>query len=136
MSNQEIKCPNCGKVFQVDEGGYAAILKQVHDAEFEKELQRLEDSIDKKKSDEITIATMEQEKSFAEQMKEKDSLLAEKDREIDRLTSQIEKADTEKELAITSAIQEKEQTLFQKEAEIDKLKNTISLKEKDVEIKR
>ena len=135
MNNQEIKCPNCGKVFQVDEGGYAAILKQVHDTEFEKEVKRLEDSIDKKKSDEIKIATMEQEKSFTEKIKEKDSLLAEKDREIDRLTSQIEKADTEKELAITSAIHEKEQSLFQKEAEIDKLKNTISLQERDVEIK-
>ena len=33
----EIKCPNCGEVFQVDESGYAAILKQVKDKEFEKE---------------------------------------------------------------------------------------------------
>ncbi len=39
---QEIKCPKCGEVFQVDGSGYAAILKQVHDKEFEKEIQRRE----------------------------------------------------------------------------------------------
>ena len=35
---QEIKCPKCGEVFQVDEAGYAAIVKQVRDKEFNKEL--------------------------------------------------------------------------------------------------
>ena len=34
----EIKCPNCGKVFQVDEAGYAQILQQVRDAEFKRQL--------------------------------------------------------------------------------------------------
>ena len=34
---QEIRCPKCGEVFQVDESGYAAIVKQVRDKEFEKE---------------------------------------------------------------------------------------------------
>ena len=35
---QEIKCPNCGEVFQVDESGYAQILSQVRDKEFDKEI--------------------------------------------------------------------------------------------------
>jgi len=34
----EILCPNCGKAFSVDESGYSAILKQVHDQEFDKEV--------------------------------------------------------------------------------------------------
>lgn len=34
----EIKCPNCGKVFQVDDTGYAQILQQVRDREFAEEL--------------------------------------------------------------------------------------------------
>lgn len=37
---QEIKCPNCGEVFAVDESGYAQIVSQVRDKEFEKELER------------------------------------------------------------------------------------------------
>ena len=36
MIMNEIKCPACGKVFQVDERGYAQILHQVRDKEFEK----------------------------------------------------------------------------------------------------
>ena len=39
---QEIKCPECGKVFQVDESGYAAIVKQVRDKEFSKEIKERE----------------------------------------------------------------------------------------------
>ncbi len=35
---RDISCPNCGKAFQVDETGYAAILKQVRDEEFDKQL--------------------------------------------------------------------------------------------------
>ena len=34
----EIKCPNCGQVFSVDEAGYSAILSQVRTEEFEREL--------------------------------------------------------------------------------------------------
>ena len=34
----EIRCPSCGKVFQVDEAGYAAIVAQVHTEQFEKEI--------------------------------------------------------------------------------------------------
>ncbi len=36
---QDIKCPKCGEFFQIDESGYAAILKQVRDREFDKEMQ-------------------------------------------------------------------------------------------------
>ena len=40
----EIKCPKCNEVFSVDEAGYAAIVKQVRDKEFERELKRMEQS--------------------------------------------------------------------------------------------
>ena len=43
MSMHDIICPHCKKAFKVDEAGYADILKQVHDSEFEKQLhERLE----------------------------------------------------------------------------------------------
>lgn len=38
----EIKCPNCGKTFQVDEAGYAAIVQQVRDEQFNKDIQTRE----------------------------------------------------------------------------------------------
>ena len=39
---QEIKCPKCGEAFAVDESGYAQIVQQVRDKEFEKALQQRE----------------------------------------------------------------------------------------------
>ena len=46
---QEIKCPNCGKIFQVDEAGYAAIVRQVRDKEFEKEIAQREQAYSNEK---------------------------------------------------------------------------------------
>ena len=37
---QQIKCPKCGEVFRIDEDGYAAIVKQVRDKEFNNEIKR------------------------------------------------------------------------------------------------
>ena len=123
MSNQELRCPNCGKVFQVDESGYAAILKQVHDAEFEKEVKRLEDSIDKKKSDELTIATMQQERSFSEQMKEKDDLIAEKDREIDSLKNTLSLQERDVEIKENNLLERHKDELRIRDEEIERLKD-------------
>lgn len=47
---QEIKCPKCGEVFTVDESGYAAIVKQVRDKEFEKEISERQKLINPKRS--------------------------------------------------------------------------------------
>ena len=40
MESNEIKCPNCGVIFKVDESYYAAIVRQVHDKEFNEELEK------------------------------------------------------------------------------------------------
>ena len=57
---QEIKCPNCGKVFQVDDTGYAQILQQVRDREFEKELSRREEELSQKRESDLAVARMTQ----------------------------------------------------------------------------
>ena len=46
---QEIKCPKCGEIFQVDESGYSAIVKQVRDKEFSKEIQNREAQFESEK---------------------------------------------------------------------------------------
>ncbi len=55
---QEIKCPNCGEVFQVDESGYAQIAQQVRDKEFEKELSRRQQEMDAKRTSDLRIARL------------------------------------------------------------------------------
>lgn len=132
---QEIKCPNCGKMFQVDETGYAQILQQVRDQEFEKELGRREQELLERKESDLKIARMEQEKNYGEELSKKDSELAEKELEIERLKAQLEKTDAEKKLAVSEAIQEKDKELSEKGTEITKLQSELELQKKEGELR-
>lgn len=133
---QEIKCPNCGKVFQVDDTGYAQILSQIRDKEFEKELSRREQELKKKNESDMTIARMEQEKIHSDELSKKDEEIASKEREIERLNAQIEKADTEKKLAVSEALKDKELELSEKTTEITQLRNDLDLQKKRKRITR
>ena len=97
----EIRCPNCGKVFQVDEAGYAAIVSQVHNEQFEKELAdrsaALRREMEASGKNALTELAMKHERE-----------LAAKDQEILRLREGAKSAGTEKELAVKMAVQEKE----------------------------
>ena len=112
---KEIKCPNCGQVFQVDESGYAQIVSQVRDAEFLRELQRQEKALAEKREAELKLIKADQEKTAAE-----------KDREIARLNAKLENSETEKKLAMTEAVQQKDAELAEKN-EIVKQDGNFSL---------
>ena len=62
---QEIRCPNCGEVFQVDETGYAQIAQQVRDEEFKKELARREQELAEKQEDKLNLPKCSRKKSTA-----------------------------------------------------------------------
>ena len=108
----EIKCPNCGEVFTVNESQYAELLSQVRTAEFDKELHN----------------RMKQELALAEQkaMNDQQTKLAQKDQEIAQLQSQIQKFDTEKELAKKEVEQSASQSLLAKEKEVQALENQLA----------
>ena len=127
---QEIKCPNCGEVFQVDESGYAQIVQQVRDKEFEKELERREKELAQKNENDLTIARMEQEKSHNEELSKKNNELVEKDRLIEQLKSQIAGNETEKKLAINEAVQKKEK---ERDSTISKKNEELAEKELEIE---
>ena len=132
---QEIKCPNCGTIFQVDESEYAQILRQVRDDEFKKELEyRAKDLAEKKETD-LKLVRMEQEKKLGEIITSKDSELAKKDRMIEQLKMQIAGEKTERELAVSKAVQQKEKELSEKQTEITKLKGRISNTEAQSKLK-
>lgn len=95
---QEIKCPNCGEVFQVDESGYAQIVRQVRDAEFKKELDRRARELERSKESDLTIARMEQDKRHSRELAEKDQL-------IRQLQSRLADSETAKKLAVSEAVQ-------------------------------
>ena len=108
----EIKCPNCGEVFTVNESQYAELISQVRTVEFDKELHE----------------RMKQELALAEQkaMNEQQTKLAQKDQEIAQLQSQIQNFDTEKELVKKEVEQSASQSLLEKEKEVQALENQLA----------
>ncbi len=132
---QEIKCPNCGQVFQVDESGYAQILQQVRDKEFDKELARREQEIAQQKDNDLKIARMQQTQDFEAELAKVRNQLAGKTLEIEQLKAQIGKAETEKKLAVAEAVQEKDRELSDKGAVITKLQNDLVLQQKESALK-
>lgn len=132
---QEIKCPHCGEVFQVDETGYAQIVSQVRDREFAQELQRREQELAHRQQADLAVERMKQEKAHEDAMRKMDGTLAEKEREIDRLKAQIERADAEKKLAVAEAVREKEKEISDKTTEITQLQGQLDGKETESRLK-
>ena len=136
----EIKCPKCGEVFQVDETGYAQLLTQVRDEAFEEELHKRAKELEDKNKSDLKMAQMEQEKSFAKTVTDKDKEIADKELEIQKLKNQIAMSDSEKKLAVSDALRDKDKEVADYQAEIIKLKSQIdnqktesALKEKNIE---
>ena len=132
---QEIKCPHCGKVFQVDESGYAGIVQQVRDNEFHKELERREAELREKTDASVKIARMEQEKISAEEIQRKDARIAEMDKEIEALKAKLRGAETETRLAVSEAISEKEKELADKPLSITELEGKLESKAAESELR-
>lgn len=132
---QEIKCPHCGEVFQVDESGYSQIVQQVRDKEFEKELKRREDELAMKRESEITIVKMQQDKAHSAELSKKDDELAKVKLEVERLKAQLERTDTEKQLAVSKAVQEKDKQLADKDRKITELNGKLGVKESEIQLK-
>ena len=132
---QEIRCPNCGEVFQVDESGYAQIVRQVRDKEFQKELNSRAELLEQQKEKELDIARLEQEKANQDALSAKERALAEKEQEIQQLKAQIKNADTEKRLAVSEAVREKENEINKMDQEITGLKGQLQGKENENKIK-
>ena len=101
---QEIKCPKCGEVFQVDESGYAAIVKQVRDKEFEKEVNDRQAQFESEKESLVKLAKAETQQAFHDE-------ITKKDMEIARLKAQLDSGEKDKKLAVSEAVQEKEKEI-------------------------
>lgn len=132
---QEIRCPNCGEVFAVDESGYAQIVRQVRDKEFEKEIRRRETDLTERKDSELKLARMEQKQEFDRTLSAKDAQLFEKEKAIEQLRARLSGNETEKKLAVSQAVQEKEKELSGKTAEIAELKSRLANKEAESELR-
>lgn len=75
---KELKCPNCGKVFSVDESEYATIVNQVRTAEFEEDLHHRLEELSKTKDAERNNAVLKAESDFQKQLSSKEAELMKK----------------------------------------------------------
>lgn len=136
---QEIKCPKCGEVFQVDESGYAAIVKQVRDKEFSKEIQSRETQFESEKDNAVQLARLEAEKAFNEKLSQKEAELNQteilKDKEIADLRNQLSTFDKDKELEIHKLVTKLNTELTEKDNHIAMLKGEKALTEKECQLK-
>ena len=159
----EIICPHCKKAFKVDEAGFADILKQVRDRQFDEEIRNRLALAEKDKEAAVKLAEANIKNALHEQLAKKDQALAElkahkevelsqklalKENEVSQLKAQINSAQLERKLAVNEATQkvEKERdelanALKMKDAEKQLLQKSLSekytaeLNEKDVIIK-
>jgi len=119
---QELKCPNCGEVFTVDESSYATIVKQVRDKEFEKEIKRNVEQFEASKSAAIKMAEMEKDGEYKEQ--------------ISKLQAELTNKENEKKLAVTEALAAKDREISNINAKVIELESNIKNGEKEFELQK
>ena len=122
----DIICPNCKKAFKVDEAGFADILKQVRDQQFETEIKQRLEVAEKDKNNAVQIAEAklknELQLEFSKKEQEIQSLKSSTDLELAKIKSQMAIAESEKKTAVLEAT-----SLIKKER--DKLVYELSNKE-------
>ena len=114
---QEIKCPNCGKVFQIDEANYESIAKQIRDHEFSNELAQREKLFQQEKETAIKMVEMKSESDFKD-------LISEKDKEISELKLKLGTQQADSKVALNDAVSEKDKLIAE-------LKNKLDIQSKE-----
>ena len=154
----EIKCPKCGKVFQIDETSYETILKQVRDNEFNKQINAREEQYKVEKANEIMLAEAHIREELQKKISDKDIELSnlknqvanieeqtknkldkeyqeqlnQKNTEILELTNKLELNETNNKLEINKALSEKEQKITELSSELELKNKEYELKEKNI----
>lgn len=121
----EIKCPHCGKVFQVDERGFADILRQVRTAEFDKEIAQREGMLQEKNAQAVKLAVAKAQQDAQAEAAQRDARIAEletrlaaekREREQAEKSSQLEHANE-----LEAALAKKQVEIAQLQADVKRL---------------
>lgn len=121
---QNITCPKCGEVFQVDESGYAAIVKQVRDREFTKELADREMQFTAQRDTAVQLAVLKAREEAGETLARQKEKTAE-------LQARLDAAETSQRLAVRDALADKETALMEQEKQMIQLRAKIEAAEKE-----
>jgi hypothetical protein len=115
----EVNCPHCKKAFKIDEAGYADILKQVRDSEFEQQLDERLELAEKEKTNAVKLV---KEQAGNEMQK----ATATKNAEIQELKAKLDAGEVTKKLEVTEALKAVEK-------ERDELANKLKQSKQDNE---
>ena len=141
---KELKCPQCGSVFTVDEADYASIVSQVKNAEFEAEVERRLSEADSRFKAEQELASAKAEHDFKAQLSHKDMELEAKAAEIVRIKdakdAEMARLRSEKEAEMAKLRGDKDVLITQLKAQLEGLvaqkdsERSLALAEKDKQI--
>lgn len=154
----EIKCPKCNTVFQINESDYNSIVKQIRDKEFEKEIKQREEQYKIDKDNTIKITKSQVEKELMDKLNKKDIEISKlknellikeeqtinrlekeyrdnidkKNLEINKLKNQIKLNESENALTLTNAINKKEKEISSLNSKLELTKSEYLIKEKNL----
>ncbi|MDR2465211.1 MAG: hypothetical protein LBD38_02925, partial [Streptococcaceae bacterium] len=118
----QIKCPNCGEIFQVDQASFAEILNQVKNAEFDKELKLREIEIEQRLLQKTSISEAEHLKEVTRLQNEIEKMQLDQDRQLEAEKSHhalvIEKERREKDKEIVELQQQLREFSLQSEVKL------------------
>ncbi len=125
----EIKCPNCGKVFQIDESDYESIVRQIRNSEFEKEINSREIQYSKDKENAIKLAEAHIKEELTNSLNKKELEIADLKNKLDLVKSQNE-------LEVQKAIADADKKISELEIRSKEAKESYEnkLKDKDEQI--
>ena len=158
---EEIKCPKCGAVFQVDESDYIEILKQVRDKAFNEEIAEREARFHRDRETALKLQQSQLEAGFQEELKKKEAeiirltadheaklseMKSGSDAELVRLRARIDAFEQEKKLAVEEALRAEEKTyaeqlskarqeLSEQKSMTAQLQNRLEMSEKESKLK-
>lgn len=115
---KELVCPNCHKVFTVDEADYASIVNQVKNAEFEEEMKRRMAEVEERYRVKEQLSATKASEQMQNALNEKDRLIDRKGSEIERLKQELEGIEAKKAAELTVALADKQKKISELELKL------------------
>ena len=124
---KELKCPQCGTAFSVDEDDYASIVNQVKNIEFERELQRRTQEMEARRKAEQETLQAQNQRELERSKAESALKMSEKEQEIARLREQLQNASTMTKMEMQSEINKREQQILTLQSKLNTIEDNAKV---------
>ena len=124
---KEIKCPKCQSIFQVDEADYASIVSQVKNAEFNAEIKRRIEELERQYQAEQRVNILKSEQALKDRLSAQELEMGKKENEIEQLKAQIRNMLQTKQLELGTELAKKNEEIMQLKATIAQSRNACQI---------